>query len=424
MADGPTGERGRPNEDWISTVPGWPQLAGDPTEYVTELEWPLSVATYSEMRNDAQLSALYTASTWPIRRYHWMIDPRGAHPELVEALADDLGLDILGGPEATNRVRRFNWTDHLRLILQALQFGHYPFEVIGEIEDGLWRLRKLGPRPPHSVQAWDVAKDGGLNAIYQDFGDKQVRLGIERLLVYVWDQEPGSWVGRSIFRPLYRNWLIKDRLLRVDAVNNERAGVGVPTIEAPEGASQAMMDALQEMAQDYRGGEMGGGALPHGSRLRLQGIEGSQPRTLDSIRYHDEAMARAFLLMFMQLGQTQSGSRALGETFVDWYSLAQETIADWVCSYVTLYLISDWFEYNVGAGTSLPALTYEKSAQPEMSVSDLVSMTDSGLIVADPNLRTWLRTEHHLPESADPDAGPVEPPLPVPVPVAPVAEPS
>jgi hypothetical protein len=61
--------------------------------------------------------------------------------------------------------------------------------------------------------------------------------------------------------------------------------------------------------------------------MRLVGVEGSLPDTLASIKYHDEQMARRFLAMFMQLGSTETGSRALGQSFVDFFALAQESIA-------------------------------------------------------------------------------------------------
>ena len=414
----PVGERGSAAAD-ISQyhgggLPSWSELGGsDPTEYVPELQWPQSVRTYEEMRNDSQLAALWHASSWPIRRYTWTLDPRDADPSACEMLAEDLGLSLIGGQPPTRRTRRFNFGEHLALALQGLIYGHYCFEQVGEVVDGVWRLRKLAPRPPRTIEEWEVADDGGLKGIVQlrggDFTAKPIKLSVDRLVVYAWDREPGSWVGRSLLRSVYRNWLVKDRLIRIDSVNHERAGVGMPTIEAPEGASQAMVDMLQEMASSYRAGEWGGGALPHGAKLRLQGVEGAQPRTMESIKYHDEAMARAWLLMFMQLGQTQTGSRSLGEAFIDWFSLAQETVAEWIAETFTDYVIGDWFLWNYGEDVALPKLHYEP-AQRTLAVAELKTLMDAGALVADPNLRAQIRVDHGLPPSANPDDEPVEPP--------------
>jgi hypothetical protein len=31
-----------------------------------------------------------------------------------------------------------------------------------------------------------------------------------------------------MLRPLYKYWLLKDRMLRIDAIKNERFGAGIP----------------------------------------------------------------------------------------------------------------------------------------------------------------------------------------------------
>jgi hypothetical protein len=48
------------------------------------------------------------------------------------------------------------------------------------------------------------------------------------LVAYVNDQEGDNWIGRSYLRPLFKHFVRKDRLLRVDAINAERNGPGVP----------------------------------------------------------------------------------------------------------------------------------------------------------------------------------------------------
>jgi len=408
----PTGERGG-SVDVLSYsgggygLPGWQEFGGDPTEYVPELQWPVSVQTYEQQRNDSQVAALYNGATWPIRRYGWALDPRAADEGVTRALAEDLGLGLVG--EDVDLARpplRFDWADHLGLALQALCYGHYVFELVGEIDGGMWRLRKLGARPPRTISKWNVASDGGLDSVEQEGPNaKPIVLPVSRLLVYCWDREPGSWVGRSMLRAVYKNWLLKDRLLRVDTINHERSG-GMPFIEAPEGASQRMVDALAQMAQEMRVGERSGGAGPAGSRLTLPGPSGSD--VVASIRYHDEAMARAWLMMFVQLGQTQTGSRALGESFIDWFSLAQETIAEWICGTFTQVLIRRYFEWNVGAEAPICALVYERD--PNVSVEVLNSMLSSGAVVMDTNLAAWIRSRYQLPESAEPEAVRREPP--------------
>jgi hypothetical protein len=52
--------------------------------------------------------------------------------------------------------------------------------------------------------------------------------------------------------------------------------------------------------------------------------------------------------MFMQLGQTTSGSRALGQTFVQYHKLVIEYIAQWFTNLFNEHVIEDDIEWNYG----------------------------------------------------------------------------
>jgi hypothetical protein len=389
VEDAPTSELGRgvsTNLDFTGINP-WGSWVDD-AELSPDLKWPESVFTYDNMRNDAQCQGLYLGATAAIVRYGWYINPNECDSAYVDLLAADLNLPVgedaareqfkQGQKRAKLRTqKRFSWYNHLQLALKAMAYGHFYFEQTGEItSEGpggkqVWRLRKLGPRHPRTITEINVAQDGGLVFVVQGYGDPAPAIPIDRLVCYVWDAEPGNWVGRSIFRPMYRNWICKDRLLRVDAIKHERNGVGMPVIEAPEGATEPQIKLLDKMAQEFKAGERGGGAVPFGTKLRLVGTEGSLPDTIASIRFHNEEMARSMLMMFMQLGQTESGSRALGQTFLDWFSLQQEMIADWIADTATEHIVEDWWSWNVDPeAIQTPQLAYIKGPEGDPQAED------------------------------------------------------
>lgn len=387
--DAPTNELGRGVATTLdfTGVHAWGQWIDD-AEQSPDLKWPISVQTFDNMRNDAQCQGLYLGATAAIVRYGWYINPNECDSAYVDLLAADLNLPVgedaareqfkSGQKRAKLRTqKRFSWYNHLQTALKAMAYGHFYFEQVGEITNEgpgggqVWRLRKLGPRHPRTITEINVAQDGGLVFIVQGYGDPAPAIPIDRLVCYVWDQEPGNWVGRSIYRPMYRNWLVKDRLLRVDAIKHERNGVGMPVIEAPEGATKPQIQMLDKMAQEFKAGERGGGAVPFGTKLRLVGTEGSLPDTIASIRFHNEEMARSMLMMFMQLGQTESGSRALGQTFLDWFSLQQEMIADWIADTSTEHIVEDWWSWNVDPeALQTPQLAYIKGPEGDPTADD------------------------------------------------------
>lgn len=413
---------------------GWNAWVDD-TEYVPDLVWPRSIMKFHQMRTDAQLAGLYYAMTMPIRRYKWLIDPNGAPDEVVNAVSTDFNMDIVGAEPAPRRRMkgRFSWDRHLTNLLLAGIYGHMFFEQDGKYEsDGLWHLRKLVPVMPWDIDRINVADDGGLLSVRQRFTkggfsgflqSNYVELEVDRLVGYPMDMEGSNWIGRSWLRDCYKSWLIKDRLLRVDAINHERAG-GVPIATAPPGATPAEKAALANMAKQFKVGEDAGGSVPAGTQFDLHHAGGrSGASVVDSIRYHDEAMARRFIHMFLQLGQTETGSRALGETFVEYAFIAQKAIAQWAVDITNEHMIEDMVDWNFGEDVQAPLLTYVVESQDEyLSAGDLAALIKVDAIQVDDEFEDALRHQYHFPKRKTPREAPqpVAPPaVPVPQPVAP-----
>lgn len=372
------------------------------------------------MRFDTQIGALYKATILGLQKMEYYIDPNGSDGNMAEKLSIDYNLPILGD-KVNNRKRngtrggrikgRFSFRDHMRLAFKAGIFGHYYFEQVGQIgPDGLWHMRKLAERPPWTIQDFRVADDGGLISIIQNVTTggwgawgQLPEIPIDRLVGYVWDKEGANWAGHSWFRECYKNWLIKDRLMRVDAVNHERAG-GVPYIEAHPGATDTELDRLNMMAQGFRVGDTSGGAVPAGAKFQI--ARGTNSSVIESIKYHDEAMARLFMLMVMQLGQTKVGSRALGSTFVDFWGGGLESIAWWFCDTFNAYVLEDDIDWNYGEDVEkVPMLVFE--FDPELVIHDLVELIQAKAIVVDDDLEAALRKELGLPDKGKPRPDPV-----------------
>lgn len=374
----------------------------DDTERVPELRWPRSVKEYDRMRNDSQIEGLDAGMSLPLMRYRWEIDPNGADAGVVERISEDMGLPVKGSAEEVDdTATNFSHDDHLRHTLLAKLYGHMYMEIVGEVVDGWWRLRKLAPRMPMTLAAIEVDNDGMLAGVRQNISRKPTTVAplipVEHLVAFVWKREGANWAGRSILRPLYANWLIKQRLIRVDATKHERTGMGIPIAKATaESVGRRALAIANKMAQAIRGGQNAGGALPYGMDMKLMGVEGNVPDTLASIKYHDEAMARALLMMFIQLGQTETGSRALGSSFIDFFSLALEATAKWYASVMTRVVFRRWVVWNVGESSPTPKLAFVPGPA-ELATADLKAMLDAGAITTDPELEAWIRGKHGMP---------------------------
>jgi len=384
----------------VATNGWWTQLDDEPTP---ELRWPHSVEVYDAMRSqDSQVTSVLRAVTLPVRRTPWHIDPAGARDEVVRLVAEDLGLPVVGDPLPVDpplRTRdRFSWPEHLRQALLMLPFGHMFFEQVYRIDGQYARLRKLAPRMPRTIEEVKVAEDGGLIAIRQyaaKTGLPQRDIPVNRLVAYVHEREGGNWLGRSLLRPAYKNWLIKDRLLRVDAQTIERNGMGIPVYEAGEGETD--LSSGLEMAKKWRAGDSSGAATPSGAKLRLAGVEGELPTALPSIRYHDEQIGRAVLAHFLNLG-TQTGSWALGSTFADFFTLSLQTLAQQVADTVTQHVVEDMVDFNFGETEPAPRITFDEIGSRQAATAQAIKMlTDAGILLPDRALEEAARQQFGLP---------------------------
>jgi len=367
-------------------------------EHVPELRWPLSVDVYDRMRRgDGQVISALLAVKLPIMRTSWRLDPNGSRPEVYAPLADDLGLPVVGeDPGPMRRTRdRFSWSEHLRLSLLKLDFGHMVFEQNYRYDEGsgLFRLRKLGPRLPRTIAAWKVARDGGLESVQQWGVDDPIP--VTQLVVYTHNREGGSWWGQSLLRAAWKAWYLKDPTLKVWVQTIDRNGMGIPVYEGAEEESD-LSDGLA-MAKAMRSGRNSGAATPHGAKLRLAAPEGNLPDAEPAVRYFDEQIARAVLAHFLNLG-TQTGSWALGSTFADFFVQSLQAVAQNIADTATQHIVEDWVDINFGTDEPAPRVVFDEiGSQQQATAQALNLLVSAGLLRPDGVLEQALRQQFSLP---------------------------
>lgn len=352
----------------------WVDLTNETTP---ELVWPLSVFVFDRMRRqDAQVSSVLRAVTSPILRTAWSVDGTGCRDEVTERVARNLGLPIRGAEtegDNTAGLRgrdRFSWANHTRLALTMLPFGHAFFEQVYRIgPDGFADLRKLAFRPQRTISRINVARDGGLVSIDQTYAaglpvgggisgtSGPPAIPVNRLVAYVLDREGGNWLGISLLRPAYKNWLLKDRALRSWSISIDRNGVGVPVYKADP--KETSLDAGQDIATKARGGSNAGAAIPNGADLSFKGVEGMTVDINAFVRYQDEQIARAVLAHFLNLG-TQTGSWALGSTFADFFTLSLQAIAEDFRDVSNAHIVEDLVDVNYGPEEPAPRIHFDE----------------------------------------------------------------
>lgn len=392
----PVRERGYAAED---STTWWTDLTQETTP---ELRWPLCVDVYDRMRRqDAQVASVLRAVTSPIIRTQWRVDGRGCDEDVTRFVAQNLGLPIVGesddDPRAQLRGRdRFSWEEHLRLALLMLPFGHMFFEQVYRLDDqGAFRIRKLGPRLPRTISKINVARDGGLVSVEQYGGLTSVGgvvLPVNRLVAYVLEREGGNWLGNSLLRSAYKNWLLKDRALRTWSTSIDRNGVGIPVYTDAPGGNEASLEAGEDIAAGVRAGDDSGVGLPNGAQLDLLAVQGSLPDIEKFVQYHDAQIARSALGHFLNLGsQTngQVGSYNLGSVFADTFHLGLDAVAEQVASTANAHVIEDLVDINFGPTVPAPRLAYDPIGTRQ---TELDRIRETAGLGSDADLVKFLRS--------------------------------
>jgi hypothetical protein len=357
------------------------------------------------MRHDPQITAVNGAYRLPILRATWALDPDGCRDEVVQHVSDDLGIGILGDDTAPGPARRRGviWQRHLREALHYLTYGHMVFERRYEPQpDGYMRLINLGQRPPWTIAHIWVGSDGLVDNVVQTTGDK--KMDANRLVWYVTGQEGASWVGISPLRAAFGAWLLKHESWRVHATSIRRFGMGVPEVEAPAGATAAQVQQARDLAGAVRAGDQSGVGLPQGFKFSLVGLSGGAPDALGFIRYLDQSIAKSALAGLIELGQTETGSRALGETFMDMFQLSVQSVADDIAVTATSGqpnmpgIVTDLVDQNWGPDEPAPRIVCTDVGENyEITAEALEFLTRYGALSPDESLDDWIRKTWRLP---------------------------
>lgn len=388
-------------------------------EHVPELDESRAPYVYSRMRTDPQLTAVVQAVSLPLIRATWQVDPAGCRPEVAQRVADDLGLPLVGEdqPGAARR-RGVQWAKHLGNSLRGrLIYGFYPYALEATDDGATTMLSGLYERPPWTIGDIKTdSKTGALISAQQTTagmvgGTTPAPMPASSLLWYVREQEGSNWRGRSMLRSAYGPWLLKQEMLRVNAIGHRRHGAGHLTLVPNPGTNptDAQQAAAAAMAQAARAGDQAGGAAPPGYSWQLSGLIGSVPDTLAFIRYLDQQMARMALAGMLDLGETPNGSRALGDTFVDLFMLALQAEGDDHAATLTADVAVRVTDWNYGEDEPAPRVIVTGVGADDAVTADALNLLlTSGALSADPALEADVRRRYGLPQSTSTsDASPI-----------------
>jgi hypothetical protein len=315
-------------------------------EYLTELQGTKGIDVYDRMRrSDAQVRGTLYAITLPIRQAKWFVEPASEKPidiEIAERIEKNLFTEMI-----------ITWDDFLRQALGYLTFGFSVFEkVLAVTEDNKILLKKLAPRLQGTIYRWRINDNGQLTGIqqYVQKGDngryEYIDIPVEKLALFINEQEGANFEGISVLRSAYKHWYIKDELYKIDAIGHDRWSSGIPVLGEPESANDGDRSRVATILSNLHSREKSYVHKPHGWEFEMFEKSGSNESIIKSISHHNEEIAKNVLAQFINLGTSGSGSRALGESFEELFMQSLNAVAGYVSDNMNRYVIRQLVDLN------------------------------------------------------------------------------
>lgn len=350
---------------------------------------------YRMKRTDGTVRGALRQLKSPILGARWVVNPASQSTRDQNA-AKFVEKNLFHGMSST-------WSSTLENVLLMAEYGHMIMEKVWTDQDvpGRVTLRKLAPRHPLDVRDWRYDANGGPDGVVMEPTEmtgsyEGIYIPIEKLAIFSLEAEAGDLRGISVLRSAYKHWFYKDTLYKIDAIQKERHGIGVPIIKLPPGFSAQDKQLADEIGRNLRTNERSHIAVPPGWEILFAKLEGQPVDCLKSINHHDEMIMRNILAPFNSDGVDIDKA----ELFLRSTRYIAQTVADIMNKFVIEPLIDMNFS-RVGY-PELKARRIGEDNEIRTRSFALRNHVGAGVIVPDEPLEAYIRDELDLP-AADPN---------------------
>jgi len=375
----------------------------------------MELRTYYQMANfhSACRSSLKAVKS-SVMGAEYYVEPADEDQESLD-IAEFVEYNLTAAPSSP-------WRVTLSRILKMCDYGVSCFEHVWEQRD--WApnrpganhktytmLKKLAPRPASTIEQIFYDENGGPTGIRQyavrdqGGGYDQVEIPIEKLLLFVNDEDNGDLWGRSLLRSAYPHWFYIQHLYKVDAIQKERHGIGVPFGQLPPGYTDADRDAAFEMVSNLRTNERSGVVYPEGYVFGFLEVKGHMANVIESVDHHNSMIMLNVLAEFLMSGMMHTGGgRATSASQQDIFMKANRSMADMICDTFNLYLVPYIVGYNFSTDKYpiVKARNIGDTKDQQQLASALANLFAQEVITPDEDTENWARRAFDMPRKIGP----------------------
>jgi len=198
------------------------------------------------------------------------------------------------------RMRHPTFEEALREIMSAIPYGFSVTESVWEYVEGKkkWSVRKdLGLKTfdPENITFFSDPMSH-LKKVELKADAETIPLPMDRLIVYSYNKKFGNWYGESILRACYKNWFIKDNMLKFANIAFERFGAPIMLGISKDITSKAeVLGVLEHLFARSVGVVVKKGEEDPTDIKVLESRRASMP-FMDYINYHDRMILERMLI--------------------------------------------------------------------------------------------------------------------------------
>jgi hypothetical protein len=380
------------------------------TDYNPELSGKLAIEKYKEMKNDSIVRSTLRMPKTPVISARWFWEP---------ASSEDIDLEVAEFVKDNfEKWMNVSFYELMMQILTMLDYGVSVFEKVYDVINWSYAkgpnagrgaggeqkvfLRKLAPIAVEQIEEFVYDDFGGPEAIKIETETGSEDLEIWKALIFTYDKENGDLWGNSVLRSAYKHWFYKENLYKIDAIQKERHGIGIPIIHLPPNFTSKGPSNDKQMAeligQSLRTNERAHVVLPPNWEVAFLKLEGQRVDALESAEHHSEKLYENVMANFMQRSATSSETNVQQEVFIKSARFTAEIMRDVINKYVVPQLVAmNWAAEEISGYPELRVRRLGDERDWRTLSFAMRNFIGANVIIPDDELDAWVRDEMDMP---------------------------
>lgn len=320
---------------------------------IGDKQWPFECERM--LREDPQVASCYRAVVDTLASATWRYDvapPSGnADIDAQAQRAADWSNEAFGLGGRVGRLKG-GWEAAVRTILPFLFLGYRYLEEIYEVADGYVWLSRFADREPTAHSRWVTDDNGDLAFVEQTNPAGQAftkfrdpLIPANKLVLFSLDRTGQNYEGRGLGRPCHFWAGLKRHAGDMLACGLERWAIPTPIVKSnirllmetgfTDEKIATLRAAADANAKQLVAHNLGYLSTVEGIDFGTYGDGAFNPSgAVEIIQMCDRQIAQAFLLGFLQLGVSDTGSRSVGEVQETFFGRAVQNVLDHIAAVV------------------------------------------------------------------------------------------